>query len=272
MRQTMSDASGLTTYRYDDRDRLLEKATPQGTLFYTYDQRGNVKDVWSDLATSGGTYITYEYDANNQLAAVHDHHSGTTRYTYDEAGRNIGYTYPNDVTTSYTLDELNRIRDIQITGPSGPLARFTYHLNAAGHRTGVDELNGRMVRYEYDQLYRLTKETISNDPVGPNGEISYILDPVGNRLTRTSTVAEHRQPELHIRRKRPPHLRPVRRKRKHPGLSLQRHNRHLRLELRRPPRLIQQRRGNVYVQRRRRPRVQGWWRRPHAIPRRHEQP
>jgi YD repeat-containing protein len=33
----MQDASGSTTYSYDNRDRLLSKATPQGTLNYSYD-------------------------------------------------------------------------------------------------------------------------------------------------------------------------------------------------------------------------------------------
>src|SRR5439155_4085831 len=31
-RQTMTDASGTTTYAYDSMDRLTQKATPEGTL------------------------------------------------------------------------------------------------------------------------------------------------------------------------------------------------------------------------------------------------
>lgn len=38
----MTDASGTTTCTYDTRDRLLAKATPAGTLTYTYDAGGRV--------------------------------------------------------------------------------------------------------------------------------------------------------------------------------------------------------------------------------------
>ena len=47
-RLTMSDDTGTTTYAYDLRDRLLTKATPQGTLSYTRDAVGHVKTVRSD--------------------------------------------------------------------------------------------------------------------------------------------------------------------------------------------------------------------------------
>lgn len=36
------------------------------------------------------------------------------------------------------------------------IASYAYTLDAAGHRTGVTELSGRMVGYGYDSIYRLT--------------------------------------------------------------------------------------------------------------------
>lgn len=38
----MTDASGTTTYGYDSLDRLIMKATPEGTLNYTYDAARNL--------------------------------------------------------------------------------------------------------------------------------------------------------------------------------------------------------------------------------------
>lgn len=35
----MTDPSGATTYSYTNRDQIATKATPQGTLTYTYDPR-----------------------------------------------------------------------------------------------------------------------------------------------------------------------------------------------------------------------------------------
>jgi uncharacterized protein RhaS with RHS repeats len=49
-------------------------------------------------------------------------------------------------------------------------------------------LGGRTVNYTYDDLYRLTSESIANDQHGINGSLNYSYDPVGNRLSRTSTV------------------------------------------------------------------------------------
>ena len=68
------------------------------------------------------------------------------------------------------------------------IASYAYTLDAAGHRTSVTELSGRKATYGYDNLYRLTSETIASDPGGQNGTISYVYDPVGNRKQMTSTV------------------------------------------------------------------------------------
>ena len=42
--------------------------------------------------------------------------------------------------------------------------------------------------YGYDDLYRLTSETVASDPRSNNGQVSYTLDNVGNRLQRNSTL------------------------------------------------------------------------------------
>jgi YD repeat-containing protein len=46
----------------------------------------------------------------------------------------------------------------------------------------------RTVNYGYDDLYRLTSETIAN-ATSQNGSISYTYDAVGNRQTITSSVS-----------------------------------------------------------------------------------
>src|SRR5262249_42109588 len=46
------------------------------------------------------------------------------------------------------------------------------------------------VNYGYDDIYRLTSETISSDPTtANNGSVNYSYDAVGNRLARNSTIA-----------------------------------------------------------------------------------
>lgn len=188
-RASMADASGTTSYTYDARDRLLSKATPWGTLSYTYDANGNLRAIRSSHA--GGASADYAYDALNRLASVNDKNlaNGTTTYAYDENGNLAGYEYPNQTRTSYTYDTLNRLTDMSVARPAVTLASYRYTLGPSGNRLSVAELSGRAASYAYDDLYHLTGETIAGDPNGVNGAIGYSYDPVGNRLSRTSTVA-----------------------------------------------------------------------------------
>lgn len=182
-RASMTDASGTTAYSYDFRDHLLQKATPEGTLTYTYDPAGNLTSIKSSNA--GGTSVGYSYDQLNRLATVTDAHTGTTTYAYDKVGNLQSYLYPNGVATAYTYNPLNRLTSMTV----GSLASYVYTLGPAGNRTAVSE-TGRQVNYTYDDLYRLTGETITGSPVpADNGAIGYQYDPVGNRLQRTSTLA-----------------------------------------------------------------------------------
>jgi RHS repeat-associated protein len=70
------------------------------------------------------------------------------------------------------------------------ISSFTYTLGPNGNRTNVAELSGRNAGYTYDDLSRLTGETITS-PIGtdPTGVVTYSYDNVGNRQTRNSTLA-----------------------------------------------------------------------------------
>jgi RHS repeat-associated protein len=184
-RASMTDASGTTTYQYDNLDRLISEATPEGTLTYTYDAAGDVTGLHS--SNTNGASLTYGYDALNRLASASDA-SGTSDYTYDDVGNLQSVTYPNGVTHSYNYDTRNRLTSLAVA-KSTQLAAYNYTLDAAGHRLSVAEASGRTVNYAYDNIYRLTSETIAADPNGVNGAVNYTLDAVGNRTQRTSTLA-----------------------------------------------------------------------------------
>lgn len=187
-RASMTDASGASTYTYDLRDRLTSKTTPGGTLTYTYDAAGNLTSTTS--SNQGGLSVNYTADVLNRLSSVTDNHqSGITNYTYDANGNLAGFTSPNGVQSTFTYNTLNRLTNLSIAKTT-PLAGYTYQLGTAGNRLSVAELGGRQIAYNYDALYRLTKETVSGDPnASSNGVIDYTYDPTGNRLTRTSTLA-----------------------------------------------------------------------------------
>ncbi len=186
-RATMTDASGVTNYSYDIRNRLVSKQTPQGTLSYTYDESGSIKTLRSN--NTNGVSVDYDYDQLSRLSSVKDNRltgSQNTTYTYDAVGNLQSYSYPNTVTTSYGYNNLNRLTAMTIANTGGSLASYAYTLGAAGNRTQVIENTGRTVNYVYDDLYRLTSETIANS--ANNGAISYQFDAVGNRLQRNSSV------------------------------------------------------------------------------------
>ncbi len=183
---TSTDASGTTTYTYGSLGRLMAKATPEGTLNYTYDAAGHVASIVS--SNPNGASVSYTYDTLNRLSTVVDNRlpsgQNTTTYTYDPASNLATATYPNGLQSIFNYDSLNRL-----TAFATPVSGYTYQLGPTGNRTSANELNGRTLNWSYDGIYRLTNETISADPSNKNGVVSYSLDPVGNRLTESSSLS-----------------------------------------------------------------------------------
>jgi RHS repeat-associated protein len=197
MRLTMSDASGVTAYSYDDRGRLTEKAGPVGTLRYGYDAHGNLTNICS--IASGGVSLAYAYDALNRLQSVTDARTGTTAYEYDAVGNLAGYVYPNGVAVLHDFDALNRLTRLTgLNAQSAVIADYGYTLGPSGHRmTAVEAVSAtggvRTISrvYSYDASSRLLGETLSVSGIPslpPTAAVSYTLDAVGNRLARSSTL------------------------------------------------------------------------------------
>ncbi|HEY1172625.1 MAG TPA: putative Ig domain-containing protein, partial [Verrucomicrobiae bacterium] len=187
-RQSMTDALGTTTYGYDLRDRLLQKAAPHGTLNYTYDLNGNLRTMQS--ARVNGVDVEYEYDLLNRMNAVVDQHTGRTTYTFDPVGNLQGFTYPNGINHYHQYDPLDRLTNLTASTVLTNVSSYAYTLLPSGHRQSVQELSGRTVTYGYDATYRLTNETV-NVPGWPSaGTVDYGYDATGNRLSRNSNLPQ----------------------------------------------------------------------------------
>ena len=190
-RFTMTDASGTTTYTYDLRDRLHTKATPEGTLTYTYDASGNVASI--DSSNTNGTSVAYAWDAADQLSSVTDNRlGGETTAAYTATGRPASLAQPNGVSAAYGYDSLDRVLSMAWKKAAAPaFASWAYTYSPRGQRSTATDVTGREATYDYDTASRLTAETITGDPSGAvgNGALTYSVDPVGNRLTRASTLA-----------------------------------------------------------------------------------
>jgi YD repeat-containing protein len=185
----MADPTGTTTYTYTNRDQVSSKATPQGTLAYTYDLSANVALVVSSNAN--GTSVAYAWDADNRLSSVTDNRTnGVTNYSYDQTSRLAMMQYPNTVAHAFTYDDRDRPIGLSVSGTPGVLANYTQTFSPSSHKLSVAEGSGRDVNYGYDSIYRLLTENITGDPTATNkGSLAYSLDPVANRLSLTSTVA-----------------------------------------------------------------------------------
>jgi RHS repeat-associated protein len=186
---TSAVGSHTTTYTYDSLDRLIIKVTPQGTLSYTYYANGQVETITS--SNTGGASVSYTYDGLNRLSSVVDNNlpgENTTNYTYDPASNVATVVYPNGLTSTFTYDPMNRLTELSMP----PIADYKYTLGLTGNRTNATEQSGRSLVWNYDNIYRLTNETISGDPSnnsGNNGSATYQLDPVGNRTSASSTFS-----------------------------------------------------------------------------------
>jgi RHS repeat-associated protein len=189
-RETMTDATGTTVYGYDDRDRLLTKQTPHGTLVYTYDPAGNVASLRS--SSPDGVALDYAYDDLNRLESVVEHGptAGTTSYTFDAAGRLASETAPNGVRTAMDYSDADWVTGLTISKGGATLAAYSYEVGPTGLRVAATEHGGRQVAYSHDDAERLVGETITGAAVAAgNGAASYTLDAAGNRLVRQSTLA-----------------------------------------------------------------------------------
>ena len=145
-----------------------------------------------DSATASGVSLSYQYDELNRLKKVTDNRltgSKDTLYTYDAVGNLQTLTYPNAVTNLYSYDALNRLTNLVWAKAGTVKAGFGYTLGATGNRLTLAETNNGSVRnytWGYDNGYRLTSEQIAT--TAPTGTLSYGLDDVGNRTSRTGTL------------------------------------------------------------------------------------
>lgn len=107
-------------------------------------------------------------------------HTYNVGYGYDAASHRTWMSDPQNATTTYLYDSLDRMGTL--TYPSGSNYGFSY--DALGRRTQVSRPNGLSTGYAYDNVSNLQSVTHSFSSQVVDGA-TYTYDGIGNRATYT---------------------------------------------------------------------------------------
>jgi RHS repeat-associated protein len=187
----------VTTYGYDPAGRLTHAVSPDAALELHHDDHGRLR-----RETVNGRALTFEYDALGRRTGRRLPSGAWTTWTYDamgnragmvSSGRSIDFTYDqagrelsrsigtDHLTLAQTYDGLGRVASQSVTGPQGQsIQHRTYTYRADGHVTAIDDDLGGALRFELDQVGRVTAayaagwtERYAYDEMGNQTEASW---------------------------------------------------------------------------------------------------
>jgi YD repeat-containing protein len=184
-RTAMTDTTGVTTWRYDARGRVLtETRTLTGIGTFTtgwgYDAAGRVvRQVYPD-----GEVVTTAYNVRGLVTRTVGADVYLADAVYNALGRPLRQNWGNGRITTYAYHPQNaRLVQLQV---SGNLLDLRYGYDRVGNITAItDTVNNNQVQtFGYDARDRLT--WARTNAVG-NGQYSetYGYDRMGNIVTRT---------------------------------------------------------------------------------------
>lgn len=115
---------------YDALGRIVtESNTWTGTKSSQYDLAGRrTRLTWSD-----GFFVTYDYDAANEMTAIHENGGGVlASFAYDDLGRRTSRSLANGTSTSYGYDAMSRLTSLGLNGGSNTTATTLGNYSPAG--------------------------------------------------------------------------------------------------------------------------------------------
>ena len=172
---------GDTSYSYtygDDGLATVQSPTGQDILAYTYDNDGNVKTV----TYSDGGVREHTYNAQNELESVILPTGVTIDYTYDDAGVELTRTSSLDGLVTSTRDE-DSGQLVSVEDNTG-ITNYIYD-ETTNEFLGIDYSNGGSLRYQYDNLSRITGVSVKANAESETYTTSYEYDGVGNLVKVT---------------------------------------------------------------------------------------
>ena len=130
---------------------------------------------------------TYSFDSRNLLSWLENPFAERTTWLYDALRRVTTMTHGNLSVAEHDYDAGGRLTALRnLKSDRSVISIFTYSYDSVGNRTGVEEANGDLVTWSYDEAYQLTREERSGDNAY---DTTFTYDGVGNRLTQVSSGA-----------------------------------------------------------------------------------
>ncbi len=191
-----------TTYDYYDNGKVKKVCSSDGRKTeYEYDGDGNIlkQDVYTDTTHKNTTEYTYNHLDKPLTVKLHVKEGDlagkdfssvadtvlTTENTYDANGNLDTVTTPNNITTTYTYDNLNNQTGTSQPGQNetGNAVNITTAVtyNWEGKPLSKTDAKGNTTYYTYDQRGFLTKVT---DAKG--GVTAYWYDRAGRKIAEVS--------------------------------------------------------------------------------------
>src|SRR4030095_9850822 len=137
---------------------------PTGTYSFTFDNMGRLT----------GTTTSYSFLTSRTF---------TTSYSYDAASNRTGFTDPENGSTIYAYDTLNRLQTLTppVAISSGS---FGFSYDALSRRTQMTRPNSVWTIYAYDSVSRVTSVLHQLSGSTIDGA-TYTVDNAGNRTAKT---------------------------------------------------------------------------------------
>ncbi|MHB8576252.1 MAG: DUF6531 domain-containing protein [Dehalococcoidia bacterium] len=212
-RTELVDATGTTTYEYDQLDRLAATKDGHGdTVGYEYD----LGNETTKIVYPTGKTVTQSFDGAGRLKSVTDWLEHTTTFKYNADSEPAATSFPSATSNedTYGYDAAGRMSSVEMKNSSELLASLTYKRDDDGQitlttRAGLPgdekiadkyDANNRLTKagtgkYEYDNANNITLNGSTSNTYSPASELqkagtqSYSFDEAGERTLLSPLIS-----------------------------------------------------------------------------------